>query len=124
MKRLLGTLRARLLLSHLVVVVIGVVVLLVAGRGLGSVFVDDHLQSMLPMMRGMASSDTLQLEEGITAAFDRALLWATVVSELAAMAAATVATARVLSTQSFRTGPASAGNGHGPPHARFVVVGE
>ncbi len=96
MKRLLGTLRARLLLSHLVVVVIGVIILLVAGRRLGSVFVDDHLRSMGAMMRGMATGDTLQLEDGITTAFDRALLWAAIISALAAMAAATVAATRVL----------------------------
>ena len=96
MRRLFGTLRARLVLSHLVAVVIGVVVLLAAGRRLGLVFVDDHLRSMGPMMRGMTSGDALDLEEGISAAFDRALLWAAVISALAAMGAATLAATRVL----------------------------
>ncbi len=96
MRRLFGTLRARLLLSHLVVMAIGLVVLLVAGRRLGSVFVDDHLRSMGRMMGGMASGDALELEVGITSAFDRALLWAAIFSALAAAAAATFAAARVL----------------------------
>lgn len=92
----MGTLRTRLLLSHLAVVVIGVVVLLVAGRRLGFVFVDNHLRSMGGMMSSMTEGDAFQLEEGITAAFNRALVWAAVVSGATAMAAATFAAVRVL----------------------------
>lgn len=90
MKRLTGTLRARLLLSHLTVVIIGVVVLLLAGRRLGPVFVDNHLRSMTGMM-GMGSGDVMQLEDGITAAFNRSLLWAAAISGVTALGAATLA---------------------------------
>jgi len=96
MKRIFGSLRARLLLSHLAVVVIGVVILLVAGRQLGSVFVDDHLRSMAGMMRGMDMDGAAQLEEGINSAFNRALLWAALISGGVATAAATYAAYRVL----------------------------
>ncbi len=53
MKNLTGSLQGRLLLSHLGVVILGVAVLLVAGRRLGSVFVGDHLRSMGGMMGGL-----------------------------------------------------------------------
>lgn len=96
MRRLIGTLRARLLLSHLAVAAIGVIVSLVASRRLGSVFVDDHLQSVGDMMRGMAAGEARELEDGINDAFNRALLWAAAFSAAAAMAAATFAAARVL----------------------------
>lgn len=96
MKRLLGSLRARLLLSHLAVVVIGVAILLVAGRQLGSLFVDDHLRSMAGMMGGMGMDGAAQLEQGIDSAFNRALLWAALISGGVATAAATYATYRVL----------------------------
>ena len=72
MRRLIGTLRARLLLSHLAVAAIGVIVSLVASRRLGSVFVDDHLQSVGDMMRGMAAGEARELEDGINDAFNRA----------------------------------------------------
>ena len=96
MKRLFGTLRARLLLSHLAVVAIGITILLLAGRRLGTVFVDEHLRSMPHMMGGMAAAETLQLEKGIDAAFNRALLWAALISGGTAAAAATFAAVRVL----------------------------
>jgi histidine kinase len=84
------------LLSHLAVVVIGVVILLLAGRQLGSVFVDDHLRSMTGMMRGMDMDGAAQLEEGVNSAFNRALLWAALISGGVATAAATYASYRVL----------------------------
>jgi histidine kinase len=96
MKRPFGSLRARLLLSHLAVVVIGVVILLLASRQLGSVFVDDHLRSMAGMMRGMDMDGAAQLEEGVNSAFNRALLWAALISGGVATAAATYASYRVL----------------------------
>ena len=52
MKKLTGSLQGRLLLSHLGVVILGVAVLLFAGRQLGSVFVSGHLRSMGGMMGG------------------------------------------------------------------------
>lgn len=100
MKRLFGTLRARLLLSHLAVVVIGVVVLLLAGRQLGPVFVDDHLRSMAGMMPGMMGDmgidEVAQLEEGIDSAFNQALLWAALISGGVATTAGAYAAYRVL----------------------------
>ena len=57
MRRLFGTLRSRLLLSHLAVVAVGVVVLLVAGRSLGDAFIHDHLRSMNHMMGGMSVAE-------------------------------------------------------------------
>lgn len=83
-------------MSHLAVVAIGVTVSVVAGRSLGSLFVDDHLRSMGHMMAGMAPGESLRLEEGITAAFNRALLWAAAAGVVTAMAAAAFAAVRVL----------------------------
>jgi histidine kinase len=85
-----------LLLSHLVVVAVGVIVLVIAGRRLGPVFVDNHLRSMAPMMGGMQSAEAVGLEEGVTAAFNRALIWAAAISAGAAIAASAIAGARVL----------------------------
>ena len=96
MKRLVGTLRAQLLLSHLVAVVIGVAVLVLAGQLLGAAFVHDHLQSMGGMMSAMTQGGAIELQDGITSAFSRALLLAAVLSGLAAMAAATFTAIRVL----------------------------
>jgi histidine kinase len=96
MKRYFGSLRARLLLSHLAVVAVGMAILLLAGRRLGSVFVDDHLRSMAGMMGSMGMDGATQLEEGIDSAFSRALLWAAVMSGGAATAAAAYAAYRVL----------------------------
>lgn len=92
----LGSLRTRLLLSHLAVVAIGVVVLLLAGRQLGFVFLDHHLRSMSGMMGGIGVEGTAQLETGITSAFNRALLWAALISGGVATAAAGYAASRVL----------------------------
>jgi signal transduction histidine kinase len=96
MKRLFGSLRARLLLSHLGIVAIGVVVLLLAGRQLGLAFLDDHLRSMSGMMRGMGSEGVGQLEESVNTAFDQALLWAALISGGVATIAASYAAYRVL----------------------------
>ncbi|HEY7822527.1 MAG TPA: HAMP domain-containing protein, partial [Acidimicrobiia bacterium] len=96
MRRPFGTLRARLLLSHLAVVAIGVLILLLAGRQLGSVFLDNHLRSMAGMMRGMGMDGATVLEEGINSAFNQALLWAALISGGVATAAATYAAYRVL----------------------------
>jgi histidine kinase len=96
MKGWMGTLRARLLLSHLAIVVISIAVLVVAGRQLGSAFVDDHLRSMGQMMSGMGAGNAGRLEEGIDAAFNRALLWAALLGAVAALAAAGYGAARLL----------------------------
>jgi len=96
MRRLLGSLRTRLLVSHLAVVAIGVLILLLAGQQLGSVFVDEHLRSMAPMMGGMGMDGVDQLEKGISAAFNRALFWAALISGGVATVAGTYAAHRVL----------------------------
>lgn len=96
MKRLFGSLRARLLFSHLAIVVIGVVVLLLAGRQLGLAVLDDHLHSMAGMMRGMGADGVDQLEEGVNSAFDQALLWAALISGGIATIASSYAAYRVV----------------------------
>jgi histidine kinase len=48
------------------------------------------------MMEGMAATGMSQLEEGITTAFNRALLWATIISAVAAAAFATFSALRLL----------------------------
>lgn len=95
MRHPLRTLRGRLILSHLAVVAVGVVLLLLAGRRLGDVFVHEHLRSMEEMM-GMMGADAALLEEGIRNAFDRALLWAAALSAVVATTAATLSAARLL----------------------------
>ncbi len=97
MTRLFTTLRARLLWSHLAVVVIGVGVLIIAGRQLGEAFVNDHLSAMGPMMSGEANSmPTAQFEAGVRSSFNRALWWAAGVSAAAAAGAALFAARRLL----------------------------
>lgn len=96
MRRPFGTLRSRLLLSHLAVVAVGVVVLLVAGRSLGDAFIHDHLRSMNHMMGGMSAAEAGQLEAGVTAAFNRALMVAAIISGALAVAASTFAALRLL----------------------------
>jgi len=95
MRHLLRSLRARLVVSHLAVVAVGVTVLVVTGRQLGSVFVHDHLRSMSEMMGGIEGA-VIDLETGVTSGFTRALLWATLASAAAAVVAATLASVRVL----------------------------
>ena len=96
MRELLQSLRARLVVSHLIVVAVGVSVLVVTGRQLGSVFVHDHLRSMGDMMGGMEGGLMTDVEIGVTSGFTRALLWATLASAAAAVVAATLASVRVL----------------------------
>ena len=96
MRHLLRSLRARLVVSHLAVVAVGVTVLVVTGRQLGSVFVHDHLRSMGDMMGGMEGGLMTDVEIGVTSGFTRALLWATLASAAAAVVAATLASVRVL----------------------------
>jgi len=92
-----STLRARLVWSHIAVVAVGVIVLVIAGGQLGDAFVDDHLQSMAPMMHDRVEAlDVVVFEDGVSAAFNRALWWAAVVSAAVALLAATFATRRLL----------------------------
>lgn len=96
MRRVFDTLKARLLLSHLAVVSIGVVVVLVASNRLSSVFVDNQLRSMGSMMNGMNGTQTADVEAAIRSEFNRALLWAALISGVVAMAAASFVASRVL----------------------------
>lgn len=97
MTRLFTTLRARLLWSHLAVVVIGVGVLVIAGRQLGEAFVNDHLSAMGPMMGGQANAmETAEFEAGVRSSFNRALWWAAGVSAVTAAGAALFAARRLL----------------------------
>ncbi len=96
MRRLVGTLRARLLLSHLAVVSIGAVVLLLASNRLGSVFVDSHFRSMGSMVSGPNRMEAVDIEGAVRTEFNRALLWAVLISGVVAMAAAGFAAARLL----------------------------
>lgn len=88
------TLRRRLILSHLAVVVIGMAVIVVAGPRLGTVFVDSHLNSM--NMMGSIGADSVELEEGIRLAFRRSIFLAASISAVTAMVAALIASRRVL----------------------------
>ena len=88
------TLRRRLILSHLAVVVIGMAVIVVAGPRLGTVFVDSHLNSM--NMMSSIGADSVELEEGIRLAFRRSIFLAASISAVTAMVAALIASRRVL----------------------------
>jgi len=96
MKRPLRSLRARLLLSHLAVVAVGVTILVVASNRLGPVFIDDHLEAMGQLMGGMAHAVVADFESGVTDSFTRALLVAAAASALVAVGAAAFASGRVL----------------------------
>jgi signal transduction histidine kinase len=95
MSRTRMSLRTRLVFSHLAVVSIGVAVLLVAGNRLSSVFIDNQLRSMGPMMSG-AGSSVAEIEAAVRSEFNRALIWAAVISGVVAIGAASLAAARVL----------------------------
>jgi len=96
MKRPLRSLRARLLLSHLAVVAVGVTILVVASNRLGPVFIHDHLEAMGQVMGGMADGVVAEFESGVTGSFTRALLVAAAASALVAVGAAAFASGRVL----------------------------
>jgi len=67
----------------------------VASNRLSSVFIDNQLQSMAAMMSG-AGSSVGEIEAAVRTEFNRALFWAAVISGVVAVAAATLAAARVL----------------------------
>ncbi len=97
MTRIGSTLKAKLLWSHMVVVGVGVVVVVVAGRQLGDTFVNSHLQTMTPMMHGQVDGmDIEQFEDGVRSSFNRALIWAAVLSAASAVIVATFAARRLL----------------------------
>jgi len=85
-----------MLLSHLAVVGIGVVVFLVASNRLSSVFVDNHLRSMGSMMSGTGQMGAAELEGAIRGEFNRALLWAALISVVVATIVASFAATRLL----------------------------
>lgn len=97
MTRPFASLRARLTLSHLVVVFVGGTTMLIAGNRLAPGFIDQHIEDMEMMARGtMDHESMLNLEDAILAGFGRALLLAAVVSIVAALLVALVLSSRLL----------------------------
>lgn len=90
------SLRVRLVLSHLAVVIVGVVLMVAASNQLGPIFFQDHLHDMRRVM-GDTQPDVLSdFESGINTAFLRALMMAAAGSTVIAVGAAAVASSRVL----------------------------
>lgn len=90
------SLRFRLVLSHVVVVIVGAVTLLGASARLAPTFFSRHLRAMAPMM-GMGGTTAMDdLEREILRAFRQALWLAVVLSVAAALIVAAFAARRVL----------------------------
>ena len=81
MKRLTGSLRLRLVLSHLFVVVVAVVATALLSRSLAGSFFEDHLADMArdPSLGGMSPVMAESLRQGFTQSFGRALTIAAIV---------------------------------------------
>jgi signal transduction histidine kinase len=98
MKRFTGSLRFRLVLSHLFVVVVAVVATALLSRSLAGSFFERHLADMGrdPAFGGMSEVMADQLRTGFTDSFGRALTIAGLVSAAAAALASGYAAIRVL----------------------------
>ncbi len=98
MKHLTGSLRLRLVLSHLFVVVVAVVATALLSRSLAGSFFEDHLADMAhdPSLGGMSPVMAESLRQGFTQSFGRALTIAAIVSAAAAALASGYAALRVL----------------------------
>ena len=98
MKRFTGSLRFRLVLSHLFVVVVAVVATALLSRSLAGSFFEGHLADMGrdPAFGGMSEVMAGQLRTGFTDSFGRALTIAGLVSAAAAALASGYAAIRVL----------------------------
>jgi histidine kinase len=100
MKRFLSSLLFRLMVSHLLVVVVGVVVTALMSRSLAGSFFEGHLEDMghdASMMGGGMSDEVFgSLREGFADSFERALTIAVIVSGVTALAASAFAATRVL----------------------------
>ncbi|MGZ8755770.1 MAG: sensor histidine kinase [Acidimicrobiia bacterium] len=97
MKVWLRSLRVRLLIMQLAVIIVGVVALVVVIEPLAKTFFQGHLDTMNQMMEGMMSGI---LERDLESAFDsslgRALLISVAASTVAALALSAFATRRIL----------------------------
>jgi len=89
------SLRARLMLSHLLVVVVGVVTVLITSRLVAAQFFRSHITNM-GHMAGMTGAMTTDVEAGFSEAFNQSLLIAVLTSTAAAMIASAFASTRVL----------------------------
>jgi histidine kinase len=100
MRRFLSSLRFRLVISHLLVVVVAVVVTALMSRSLAGSFFEGHLQDMghdATMMGGGMSDEMFgSLRDGFTDSFARALTIAVIVSGITAVVASAFAAVRVL----------------------------
>ena len=97
MTKSLKSLRARLVVSHLAVVVVGAVTLLVTANRLAPSFVDRHVRSMDTMAGSMMNTQMISdLKQGALSGFDQALLVATAAAVVTAVAAAALASGRML----------------------------
>jgi histidine kinase len=98
MSRFTGSLRFRLVLSHLFVVVVAVVATALLSRSLAGSFFEGHLADMgsNPALGGMSEAMAGELRTGFTDSFGRALTIAGLVSAAAAALASGYAAFRVL----------------------------
>jgi histidine kinase len=98
MKRVTDRLAFRLMVSHLLVVAVGVVATALLTRSLAGSFFDDHLRDMGhdPEVGGMSSMMFDQLSSGFDDSFSRAITIAVLVGVLAAVAASGFAATRLL----------------------------
>jgi len=93
----IGSLRTRLVLSHLAVVAVGAITLLVIANRLAPSFVDRHVQSMDMMTGSMMSPQTVaDIKHGALSGFDQVLLVAAAAAALTAVIAASLASTRLL----------------------------
>lgn len=97
MRNLFNSLRTRLVLSHVAVVVAGVTTLLIAGNRLAPVLVGSHFRQMESLAGSMMGrGQIVDLEQGILVGFSRALLIAAAASTVVALLAAAIGSARLL----------------------------
>ena len=94
--RWLRTLRSRLLLSHLAVVVATLVTVLVAARIVAPTFYRAHVETMAHMMGGMTGLMEAQLEAGFEDAFAQALAVSGAIGILVAVVASLFGAQRLI----------------------------
>jgi len=97
LRRVLSSLRTRLVLSHVAVVVAGVVTIYFAGNRLAPLLVGDHFRQMELLVGSMMGLSQLDdLERGILSGFNQALIIAAAASALVALVLAAVSSSRLL----------------------------
>lgn len=96
MSRRLRSLRSRLILSHLLAVVVGLVTSAIVSRLLAPSFFDVHLRSMGETMMGMTHDMAASLETGFRTSLDQALIIAGLVAAATAVVAALFAARKVI----------------------------